>query len=88
MDMVIQTVVIACLASACPMQFDDQKGYFEGPHALQHCQLRGAEMIYELVQRQPLYSAQTLCVTVKKSEAVPAKPHTYEKPDNVEERAI
>jgi hypothetical protein len=37
---------------------------------------------------EPLYSAQTLCVTVKKSEAVPAKPHTYEKPDDVEERAI
>ena len=79
MDNVIQTIVIACMASACPMQFDDQKGYFEGPHAMHHCQLRGAEIIYELVNKEPLYAARTLCVTVKKSKTVPAKPHQHEK---------
>ena len=80
MDQVIQTIVIACMASVCPMQFDDQKGYFEGPHAMQHCQLRGAEIIYELVNKEPLYAARTLCVTVGKSKAAPAKPHDHGKP--------
>ena len=80
METVIQTIVIACMASACPMQLDDQKGFFEGPHAMQHCQLRGAEIIYELVKKEPLFSARTLCVTVKKTKAVPAKPQTHEKP--------
>lgn len=79
MDNVIQTVVIACMASACPMQFDDQKGYFEGPHAMQHCLLRGADIIHELVNKEPLYAARTLCVSVKKSKAVPAKPHDHGK---------
>ena len=80
MDQVIQTIVIACMASACPMQFDDQKGYFEGPHAMQHCQLRGAEIIYELVNKEPLFAARTLCVTVDKSKAVPAKPQASKPP--------
>ena len=85
MDQVIQTIVIACMASACPMQFDDQKGYFEGPHAMTHCQLRGAEIIYELVKKEPLYAARTLCVSVKKSKTVPSKPHVHD--DETEERA-
>ena len=80
MDQVIQTIVIACMASACPMQFDDQKGYFEGPHAMQPCLLRGADIIHELVKKEPLYAARTLCVTVDKSKAVPAKPYDHGKP--------
>ena len=69
----IQTIVVACMASACPMQFDDQKGHFEGPHAVHQCQLRGAEIIYQLIMKEPLFSAQTLCVTVKQEKSDPTE---------------
>ena len=68
------TVVMVCIANAmCPMQLDDTAGFHTGPPpiALQQCYLRGAEMVKEVAQRMPVFTAITVCVDVKDKPVVP-----------------
>ena len=78
------TVVMVCIANAmCPMQLDDTAGFHTGPPpiALQQCYLRGAEMVKEVAQRMPVFTAITVCVDVKDKPVVQPKEDKPKKVD-------